>query len=417
MARFLPVVSSEIAWREARRASILNVATIASVTLFATTTQVLVVAGVVTLSTIQMVTIWLVAGGFIVLLSIANMACNAYVTAKSYEASAAEPQGEAELPPSPTGEPLWSISARPGPRLPVKMADVFPKGCYLVPGSISEAQDYDELLKIHSPELDKRAGKRVYQCRVVDMDPGQEGRSRETVIKIVADHEPVPPTQVPYESVEFEGLTAIPHGANRGRAVYDSLRATGIRKAIDPPKQAMDPAVENRFLPPARTNWSGKVLASARRVEGDFIVGELKVWFEPKTVHSDKKPASIADNPQSVVAAPSDVSTTGLTIQDGSEGTHAEFVISVSGGEEMSVFPRRQVARIPTDTASEEYIFRLLAGSGMKSREDGGPTTGENRAEELGAPVVEAMPRINRPILIDISMAGRTVQVIETHLK
>jgi hypothetical protein len=173
--------------------------------------------------------------------------------------------------------------------------------------------------------------------------------------------------------------------------------------------QAIDPAMENRFLPQARTNWSGKVLASARRVDGDVMVGELKVWFEPKTVHSNKELTS--------VVAPPEVSSTPLIIQDGGEGTHAEFVITISGGEEMSVFPRRQVARVPTDTASEEYIFKLLASGGMKSREASGSTTGETRAGESAGPVVEAMTRINHPILVDISMAGRTVQVIETHMR
>ena len=43
--------------------------------------------------------------------------------------------------------------------------------------------------------MDKLTGKRVFQCRVVDMDPELEGRSRETVVKILADREPAPPTR------------------------------------------------------------------------------------------------------------------------------------------------------------------------------------------------------------------------------
>ncbi len=40
------------------------------------------------------------------------------------------------------------------------------------------------------PAVDKLTGKRVYQCRVVDMDPELEGRSREVVVKIIADRKP-----------------------------------------------------------------------------------------------------------------------------------------------------------------------------------------------------------------------------------
>ena len=36
------------------------------------------------------------------------------------------------------------MSVTNGVRLPVGMAAVFPAGCHLVPGSITEAQDWDE---------------------------------------------------------------------------------------------------------------------------------------------------------------------------------------------------------------------------------------------------------------------------------
>ena len=62
-----------------------------------------------------------------------------------------------------------------------------------------------------------------------------KGRSRETVVKIVADQMPVPPTQAQYGAVEFEGLTAIPYATDRGRVAYSSLRATGIKQAITRP--------------------------------------------------------------------------------------------------------------------------------------------------------------------------------------
>ena len=43
------------------------------------------------------------------------------------------------------------MALRNGSRFSVGMADVFPDGCYLVPGSISEAQDYDEKTKTRQP--------------------------------------------------------------------------------------------------------------------------------------------------------------------------------------------------------------------------------------------------------------------------
>jgi hypothetical protein len=126
------------------------------------------------------------------------------------------------------------MALRKGSRFAVSMADVFPDGCYLMPDSFSEVQDYDEKTKVRTPSTDKVTGKRVFACRVVDMDPELEGRSRETVVKIVADYMPVNPTKGPFEAVEFENLTVTPYINDRGRMAY-SLRATGIRASRPAP--------------------------------------------------------------------------------------------------------------------------------------------------------------------------------------
>jgi hypothetical protein len=117
-----------------------------------------------------------------------------------------------------------------GTRFPVTMAQVFPHGCHLMPDSITEAQDYDEKTRTRSPSVDKLTGKRVFQCRVADMDPELEGRSRETVVKILADRPPSPPTGTPFELVEFDNLQVTPYVTDKGRMAY-SLKATGIKAA------------------------------------------------------------------------------------------------------------------------------------------------------------------------------------------
>src|SRR5215471_3496031 len=122
---------------------------------------------------------------------------------------------------------------RNGARFPVAMADAFPAGCALVPDSITEAQDYDPQTKTRSPAFDKVTGKRVWQCRVSDLDPELAGRSRETVVKILADRMPAPPTRQPFEMVDFDGLVVTPYVTDRGKLAF-SLRATGIKTATRP---------------------------------------------------------------------------------------------------------------------------------------------------------------------------------------
>jgi hypothetical protein len=124
---------------------------------------------------------------------------------------------------------------RNGARFPVAMADAFPAGCALVPESIAEAQDYDPQTKTRSPSVDKVTGRRVWQCRVSDLDPELAGRSREVGVKILADREPAAPTGQPFEMVEFENLTVTPYVTDKGRMAY-SLRASGLRAARQQPQ-------------------------------------------------------------------------------------------------------------------------------------------------------------------------------------
>jgi hypothetical protein len=65
------------------------------------------------------------------------------------------------------------------------------------------------------------------------MDPELEGRSRETVVKVLTDYQPVPPGRAAFELVEFEGLTVTPYVNDKGRMAY-SLRATGLKAAARP---------------------------------------------------------------------------------------------------------------------------------------------------------------------------------------
>src|SRR5262249_6027435 len=115
-----------------------------------------------------------------------------------------------------------------GTRLTVSMGEVFPQGCHLVPDSISEVQDYDENTRQRTPAVDKVTGSRVWQCRVVDLDPELAGRPPEVAGKILADRMPTPPTRAPFEPVEFDGLTVTPYVTDKGRMAF-SLRARSIK--------------------------------------------------------------------------------------------------------------------------------------------------------------------------------------------
>jgi hypothetical protein len=155
----------------------------------------------------------------------------------------AGPQGRTKRPPelaSSQEAEVEAMAVTAGIRLPVAHGDVFPHGCHLVPDSITEAQDWDEVARTRTPAVEKLTGKRVYHVRVIDLDPALEGRSREVVVKVAADQPPAPPTRQPFEPVAFDGLTVTPY-TDTSRCTRDrqrcgarmafSLRATGIKAA------------------------------------------------------------------------------------------------------------------------------------------------------------------------------------------
>ncbi|GAA2801326.1 transcriptional regulator [Nonomuraea dietziae] len=117
-----------------------------------------------------------------------------------------------------------------GARFKVRFDEVFPAGCVLVPGSIAQAEDYDEKSGKRSPAKDKVTGGRVWQCRVMDMDPELGAKSREVSVKILADMQPVPPTGVMFEQVEFTDMTVTPYLNEKTRRLAYSLRASAIVK-------------------------------------------------------------------------------------------------------------------------------------------------------------------------------------------
>ena len=87
----------------------------------------------------------------------------------------------------------------------------------------------------------------MFQCRVVDLDPELAGRSREVVVKILADRMPVPPTRAPFEPVEFDRLTVTPYVTDKGRLAF-SLRAMGMK----PGRPMSQPGKDARLMPARR---------------------------------------------------------------------------------------------------------------------------------------------------------------------
>jgi hypothetical protein len=118
----------------------------------------------------------------------------------------------------------------------VNTAAVFPDGCRL--DSISKALNYDEKPDTGVADI-SRQRRRVYECAVVDLNLALRDRPANIVVTVLTDQEPSLPPGVPHPLVEFDGLTITPYvtDGSQVRMGY-ALRATGIRRAAGPAKEA-----------------------------------------------------------------------------------------------------------------------------------------------------------------------------------
>jgi len=255
------------------------------VVVFGVVTQILAASGAISLSATAQLTMWLVVLGFVILLAIAYMFFRIFervfeIATNSQEGHGGEIEIPWPAPPPPDangqrdnpiepqapaaqerndapagaqhGQDAGSPRNRPGrPRqfirgwspggsaleaedgwvppdefrhlegteYSVSTEEVFPDGCYLEPDSITLVSD-------------KPTGQQVYECRVVDRNSALKDRPHETVVKILADRMPDPPTGTPFEMVEFERLTITPYVTDQNpMRIRYWLRATGLHPA------------------------------------------------------------------------------------------------------------------------------------------------------------------------------------------
>ncbi|PPK92512.1 hypothetical protein CLV92_114113 [Kineococcus xinjiangensis] len=118
--------------------------------------------------------------------------------------------------------------------IPLGQDLVFPHGAFVV-GEVERLEDFDrkQAGEVDTQSRDKVTGERLWAVRVVDADPESRRGQAEVVVKIAAEHQPVPPAEIPglpFRPVVFQNLTATPWiDTNRTRPrLAWSLKATGM---------------------------------------------------------------------------------------------------------------------------------------------------------------------------------------------
>ncbi|WP_409482774.1 plasmid replication, integration and excision activator [Arsenicicoccus dermatophilus] len=121
-------------------------------------------------------------------------------------------------------------------RIPFAHHTVFPHSTFLV-GEVAPVVDFNAAARpdgSRPQQVDRDTGLPVWAVQVLDADPEAGKKDKTVTVKIVAAHQPVPPTNetpFPFTPVEFVGLTALPYveemGNGRARIAW-SYRAEGM---------------------------------------------------------------------------------------------------------------------------------------------------------------------------------------------
>jgi hypothetical protein len=117
-------------------------------------------------------------------------------------------------------------------RFRVSMEDVFPHGAYVV-SEVMASRDFDKSTRDRVVQaVDRESGLPVWEVQVMDADPAVGRRQKTVTVKILATHQPVPPSAggLPFAAVEFDGLTVRPYvddSGSRPRVAF-SIRAQGM---------------------------------------------------------------------------------------------------------------------------------------------------------------------------------------------
>ncbi|MDO5628804.1 MAG: plasmid replication, integration and excision activator [Mobilicoccus sp.] len=118
-------------------------------------------------------------------------------------------------------------------RLPMSHEQVFPLGAFLV-SEVTPVRDFDKSTKdVPVQKRDDDTGFPVWQIDVLDGDPTATRAQRTVSIKIVAQHQPVPPKAhegMPVTPIHLDGLEVTPYVDTNGKfaRLAWSFRATGI---------------------------------------------------------------------------------------------------------------------------------------------------------------------------------------------
>ena len=213
------------------------------------------------------------------------------------------------------------------------------------------------------------------------------------------------------------GIYGIALGAYWSKLLDESTKTGSV---LAPARNAL----EGRLAGSSVTNWTGSLRASARPATGEIVLAELSMIFVPESKAKSRGLGSYATSARSTYGEALHWEVD-LLVQGGDDGDFADFVLSVTAPHGIDVFPRRQLARVARSRESEAYTFSIANMTVQKEtaeqRVDGQATTPGNATlssvREHGASGKgndsRGAPRKTLPLLVDVSMAGRTIQVLE----
>lgn len=158
--------------------------------------------------------------------------------------------------------------------------------------------------------------------------------------------------------------------------------------------------IEQQLHRSSPVNYDGLVLARVEpETHGVAVKARVAIWFQSTDVRSHppngKAQGGDMGEPPSPSGSVEETPAARVRVTGGEKRKLVPFVVTVTGRESTTSFPRRQLASAPAKGKSDAYPFTIV---------------NDNAKSEIGRSQTESVQDI---VMVEVGQAGKTVAILE----
>ncbi len=195
-----------------------------------------------------------------------------------------------------------------------------------------------------------------------------------------------------------------------GRELHRRSLAGALIKADTAPVVSALGSFEDQFFGQPLLNYDGDMVAEWVAAPSSLVIGHIHVRMEARALMEARAtgPASVGSDAAPPLSEKALPQRARVLVQGGRDAASVPFAVSVIGGE-LEVQPHTLILVAPSDRASESIRFTVR----RPQRDDDGSRPGVETSTSMQDRSDWSEEQSDASVLIDVSQAGQTVQLLE----